>query len=107
LAVLAHGRGVGTFAQGSASGYYGHLGDERLTASSTKGLGFLADVVHGREAELRPLAQQRPDLRVPVVRTGIVLTCRGDALAEMLPMFRLSRSKPRCRHSVDRQTAIH
>jgi ligand-binding SRPBCC domain-containing protein len=27
---------------------------------------------------------------VPVVRTGIVLACQGGALAEMLPMFRLS-----------------
>lgn len=89
-AVLAHGRSVTTFVQGSASGYYGDRGDERLTASSTKGLGFLADVVQAWEAELRPLAEQRPDLRVPVVRTGIVLACQGGALAEMLPMFRLS-----------------
>jgi uncharacterized protein len=89
-AVLAHGRGVGTFVQGSASGYYGDRGDERLTASSAKGPGFLADVVQAWEAELRPLAQQRPDLRVSVVRTGIVLACQGGALAEMLPMFRLS-----------------
>ena len=89
-AVLAHGRGVATFVQGSASGYHGDRGGERLTASSTKGPGFLADVVHAWEAELRPLAEQRPDLRVPVVRTGIVLACQGGALAEMLPMFRLS-----------------
>jgi hypothetical protein len=41
------------------------------------------------------------------VRTGIVLARQGGALAEMLPVFRLSRSKPRRRHSVDRQTAIH
>ncbi|MCK7501773.1 MAG: hypothetical protein MZW92_76075 [Comamonadaceae bacterium] len=31
--------------------------------------------------ELRPLAAQRPDLRVPVVRTGIVLARQGGALA--------------------------
>ena len=36
-AVLAHGREVTTFVQGSASGYHGDRGDERLTASSHKG----------------------------------------------------------------------
>ncbi len=89
-AVLAHGRQVTTFVQGSASGYHGDRGDERLTASSHKGSGFLADVVQAWEAELGPLAEQRPHLRVPVVRTGIVLARQGGALAEMLPMFRLS-----------------
>jgi uncharacterized protein len=89
-AVLQHGPRVATFVQGSASGYHGERGDERLTASSTKGSGFLADVVQAWEAELRPLAEQRPPLRVPVVRTGIVLARQGGALAEMLPLFRLS-----------------
>jgi uncharacterized protein (TIGR01777 family) len=89
-AVLRQGPDVATFVQGSASGYYGERGDERLTAASTQGAGFLADVVQAWEAELRPLAEQRPQLRLPVVRTGIVLARHGGALAEMLPMFRLS-----------------
>jgi uncharacterized protein len=89
-AVLEHGPGVATFVQGSASGYHGDRGDERLMASSTKGSGFLADVVQAWEAELRPLAEQRPHLRAPIVRTGIVLARDGGALAEMLPMFRMS-----------------
>jgi len=65
-------------------------GDERLTAASTAGEGFLADVVLKWEAELGPLSDRRPRIRVPVVRTGIVLAREGGALAEMLPMFRLS-----------------
>ena len=89
-AVLQHGSGVANFVQGSASGYYGERGDERLNAFSTKGAGFLADVVQAWEAELRPLAKQRPELRLPIVRTGIVLAREGGALAEMLPMFRLA-----------------
>ncbi len=89
-AVLARGPRVTAFVQGSASGYWGDRGDERLTAGSTRGAGFLADVVEAWEAEVRPLADRRPDIRVPVVRTGIVLARRGGALAEMLPMFRLS-----------------
>jgi uncharacterized protein (TIGR01777 family) len=89
-AVLAHGKRLRAFVHGSASGYYGDRGDERLTADSGKGDGFLADVTEQWEAELQPLLERRPDLRVPVVRTGIVLAREGGALAEMLPLFRLS-----------------
>lgn len=89
-AALAHGARLKAFVQGSASGCYGDRGDERLTARSTPGDGFLADVVLNWEAELRPLADRRPKVRLPVVRTGIVLAREGGALAEMLPMFRLS-----------------
>jgi uncharacterized protein (TIGR01777 family) len=93
-AVLQHGPGLSTFVQGSASGYYGERGDERLAAASSPGRGFLADVVQAWEAELQGLARQRPQLRVPVVRTGIVLARQGGALAEMLPMFKLSLAGP-------------
>lgn len=89
-AVIEHGARVKVFVQGSASGYYGDRGDERLSAGSAKGPGFLADVVEQWEAELHPLLERRPKLRVPVVRTGIVLAREGGALAEMLPLFRLS-----------------
>lgn len=89
-AVLAHGAKLKVFVHGSALGYYGDRGDERLTAGSSKGPGFLADVVQKWEAELAPLYQRGTALRVPVVRTGIVLAREGGALAEMLPMFRLS-----------------
>jgi uncharacterized protein (TIGR01777 family) len=89
-AVLAHGLNVSTFVHGSATGYYGARGDEALSARSSRGTGFLADVVADWEAELRPLAAQRPDLRVPVIRTGIVLARQGGALSQMLPLFRLS-----------------
>jgi uncharacterized protein (TIGR01777 family) len=89
-AVIGRGRRVKVFVQGSASGYYGDRGDERLTAESSKGPGFLADVVEAWEAALGPLKERRTTIRVPVVRTGIVLARDGGALAEMLPMFRLS-----------------
>ncbi len=89
-AVIGHGRRVKVFVQGSASGYYGDRGDERLDAGSSRGRGFLADVVEQWEAALGPLRKRRRRLRLPVVRTGIVLARDGGALAEMLPMFRLS-----------------
>jgi uncharacterized protein (TIGR01777 family) len=89
-AVLDHGAAVQAFVHGSASGYWGERGDEQLDTSSPKGGGFLADVVDAWEAALQPLADQRPSLRLPIVRTGIVLAREGGALAEMLPTFRLS-----------------
>jgi uncharacterized protein (TIGR01777 family) len=89
-ATLAHGANVRVFVHGSASGYYGDRGDETLHAASLKGGGFLSDVVADWEAELLPLARARPELAVPVVRTGIVLARQGGALAQMLPLFRAS-----------------
>mgnify|MGYP001462184930 CR=1 FL=1 len=89
-AVLAHGAQVRVFVQGSAVGVHGSRRDEVLSARSTPGTGFLAEVVQAWEAELAPLHAQRPALRVPVLRTGIVLARQGGALAEMLPLFRLS-----------------
>jgi hypothetical protein len=89
-AVLESGERVHAFVHGSASGYWGDRGNEVLDAGSAKGDGFLADVVEAWEAELQPLRERRPELRVPVARTGIVLARDGGALAEMLPMFRVS-----------------
>jgi uncharacterized protein (TIGR01777 family) len=89
-AVLAHGAGVRAFVHGSATGFWGDRGDEPLWAHSIKGGGFLSDLTAAWEAELQPLAAQRPNLRVPVLRTGVVQAREGGALAEMLPLFRLS-----------------
>jgi hypothetical protein len=86
-AVGEHGAQVAAFLHGSAIGYWGDRGDERLTAASPRGTGFLSDVVEAWEAELAPLAG-RSGLRVPVVRTGVVLARQGGALAKMLPLFR-------------------
>jgi uncharacterized protein (TIGR01777 family) len=89
-AVLSHGPDIKSFVHGSAIGFYGDRGDATLTAASAKGAGFLADVVEAWEAELHPLTERRPDLRMVIVRTGIVLARQGGALAKMLPMFRES-----------------
>ncbi|MBK7743824.1 MAG: TIGR01777 family protein [Betaproteobacteria bacterium] len=89
-AVSSHGSDVKSFVHGSAIGFYGDRADAPLTAASAKGTGFLADVVEAWEAELRPLASRRPDVRAVSVRTGIVLARQGGALAKMLPLFRAS-----------------
>jgi uncharacterized protein (TIGR01777 family) len=87
-AVLNHRPQTKAFVHGSAIGFYGDRADTRLNANSAKGVGFLADVVDAWEAELRPLIAGRPDVRVAIVRTGIVLARQGGALAKMLPLFR-------------------
>jgi uncharacterized protein len=89
-AVLGGGEPVRAFVQGSAIGFHGERGNDLMTATSPRGTGFLADVVHAWEAETAPLSAARPDLRVPVVRTGVVLAREAGALAQLLPIFRVS-----------------
>ncbi len=89
-AVATHRPPLKAFVHGSAIGFYGDRGDATINANSAKGTGFLADVVAAWEAELRPLMEGRPEVRVAIVRTGIVLARQGGALAKMLPLFRAS-----------------
>ena len=73
------------FLSGSAIGYYGDRGDEVLTESSTAGHGFLAELAAHWEAASRPAEQVA---RVVQLRTGVVLSRHGGALAKQLPLFR-------------------
>lgn len=70
----------------SAVGYYGNRGDKELTEESSKGEGFLADVVEAWEEE----AKRAEDLGVRVVslRFGVILDPEGGALKKMLPAFK-------------------
>ncbi|MFQ5739347.1 MAG: TIGR01777 family oxidoreductase [Acidobacteriota bacterium] len=72
---------------GSAVGYYGDRGNELLDESSRPGSGFLADVC--RQWEREALEATRLGIRVVLLRTGIVLSARGGALAQMLPPFKM------------------
>jgi uncharacterized protein (TIGR01777 family) len=71
----------------SATGYYGHRGDEVLTEESEAGEGFLAETCREWENEAKVL--ETLGVRVVLVRIGIVLGRGGGALAKMLPPFRL------------------
>lgn len=71
----------------SAIGYYGDRGDAVLTEESDPGEGFLADVCQAWEAAAEPAKQA--GIRVVHMRTGIVLSPRGGALAQMLLPFRM------------------
>ena len=70
----------------SAIGYYGNRGDETLTETSPPGDGFLPSVC----TEWEHAAERAGDVtRVATIRTGVVLTPDGGALAKMLPLFKL------------------
>jgi uncharacterized protein (TIGR01777 family) len=70
---------------GSATGFYGNRGGTELKESSPSGSGFLADVCQAWEKEAD--AQSGRGVRVVKLRTGIVLSPAGGALAKMLPAF--------------------
>ena len=78
--------GPNVFVSGSAIGIYGDRGDELVDEQSADGDGFLADVCRAWEAAAAPASEAA---RVALVRTGIVLTPDGGALAKMLPLFKL------------------
>lgn len=78
--------GPTTFICASAVGFYGYdRGDELLHEDSSRGDGFLADVVADWESATAPAADA--GLRVVSVRTGIVQAARGGTLRLLRPLF--------------------
>lgn len=75
------------FVCASAIGFYGDRGDEVLTESSAPGNSFLSDVCAAWEAE----ADRATTLGIRTInlRIGVVLSNRGGALEQMLPLFKL------------------
>ncbi len=71
---------------GSAVGYYGDTGDTVTDESGQPGDDFAARVCVAWEAAARPA--QDAGIRVAFLRTGIVLSTDGGALARQLPAFR-------------------
>lgn len=70
----------------SAIGFYGDRGDEELTETSKPGKNFLAEVSREWEAEAR--RAEDSGVRTVLLRTGIVLSKDGGALATMLTPFK-------------------
>jgi uncharacterized protein (TIGR01777 family) len=77
----------GVFVSGSAVGYYGDRGDEILDEASPPGTGFLPHVARAWEREA--IAARELGVRVALVRTGVVQSTDGGALAVQLPLFRV------------------
>jgi len=76
-----------TLLSGSAIGFYGDRGNDRLSEAAPAGEGFLADVCVAWEAATAPAADA--GIRVAHLRTGIVLDRNGGALGKQLPIFKL------------------
>lgn len=77
----------GVLVSASAVGIYGDRGDEELTEESPPGRGFLADLC--RQWEEATAAAAEAGVRVVTLRSGVVLSPGGGALARQLPLFRL------------------
>jgi uncharacterized protein (TIGR01777 family) len=77
---------------GSAVGYYGNRGDELLDEASPPGTDFLAQTCVEWERATAPVADA--GVRVVLLRTGIVVSPHGGALARLLPIFRLGGGGP-------------
>jgi uncharacterized protein (TIGR01777 family) len=75
-----------TFISGSALGFYGDRGDDEMTESSPAGKTFLAEVCKEWEAESR--RAEDLGIRTVLLRTGIVLSKDGGALATMMTPFK-------------------
>ncbi|MEO0495108.1 MAG: TIGR01777 family oxidoreductase [Actinomycetota bacterium] len=75
------------FLSGSAIGYYGDTGDERITEEGLAADDFAAVVTVEWEKQAAPIATDRT--RLAYLRTGIVLDPSGGALKEQLPFFKL------------------
>ena len=75
------------FLSGSAIGWYGDRGEERLDERSARGTGFLSDLCAQWESATG--AADAAGVRVAHLRTGIVLSAAGGALKKQLPLFKL------------------
>ncbi len=75
-----------TFIAGSAVGFYGDRGDDEMTEASAAGDTFLATTCKDWEAESR--RAEDLGIRTVLLRTGIVLSKDGGALATMLTPFK-------------------
>ena len=71
----------------SANGIYGDTADKVVTESEPPGSTFLAEV--GRQWENATRAASDAGIRTVMMRTGLVLSGTGGALARMLPPFRM------------------
>jgi uncharacterized protein len=75
------------FLSGSAVGWYGDRGDERLDELSPPGDDFLSDLCQQWEASTA--VAEKAGIRTVHLRTGLVLSAKGGALKRQLPLFKL------------------
>ncbi len=83
--ILRAGRPI-AYVAASGVNYYGFSRTGEVSEKDDSGEGFLADVCRDWEGAARPLVAA--GARVVFLRTGVVLSPAGGALAKMLPAFR-------------------
>lgn len=91
-ALAARARPPRVVVGGSAIGFYGDAGDAWLDETSPAGSGFLAELAQAWEAAWAPL--DATGARRIYLRTGVVLSPAGGALAKLLPPFRVGLGGP-------------
>lgn len=79
------------FASASGSGFYGDTGQATAVETDAAGEGFLADLCVSWEAEA---ARVNSNVRLVLLRTGIVLAAKSGALARLLPLIRMGVGGP-------------
>ncbi len=89
---LAQGRPDAVLLSASAVGWYGDTGDRLTDETGPTGQGFLAEVCRQWEGATAPA--QEAGVRVVHLRTGIVLSSEGGALATQLPIFKIGAGAP-------------
>ena len=86
------GNRVKRFISTSAVGYYGPHGDEFLDEEELPGNDFLAVVTRDWEGEARQA--ERSGVSTAITRFGIVLSEKGGALGQLIPLFRRGLGSP-------------
>ena len=84
--IIAQSNALPSLICASGINYYGDQPEGIVDESSPPGLGFLAEVCQQWESAANPAIQA--GVRVVFMRTGIVLSGHGGALAKMLPFFK-------------------
>ena len=85
-------RPPGVFVSGSAVGYYGDRGQERLHEDDGPGADFLAELCRSWENAAQDLSGE--SMRVVCLRIGIVLGLGGGALDRLASVFRTGLGGP-------------
>ncbi len=89
---MAQAQGPKVLLSASAIGWYGDTGDRLTDETGPSGKGFLADVCRQWEAATAPA--EAAGIRVAHLRTGIVLSGKGGALAKQVPIFKAFLGAP-------------
>ena len=85
--IIAQSNALPSLICASGANYYGDRAEGIVDESSPPGQGFLAEVCRQWESAANPAIEAGG--RVVFMRTGIVLSGHGGALAKMLPFFKL------------------